>query len=199
MLAILESKNKRKKQSSNNEEPNQNLDLDQILVEVFPQNPSSSTTHAKDIFVEINKAEPVKLVDMPGVAKSADRRIINDAALQLEEKFPDMFKASQRCHSPFVNIDNLRDAIFASGVLDRHKITSKTVLLKWILMKNDELAEKYDDTIEGDKSVIATGANASAVKLTKTALAKERTFQAALAKAKKFNFYLGLDSSWLHQ
>lgn len=192
MLAILESKNKRKIET-NNEPTDQNLDLDRILVEVFPQNPSSSTTHAKDIFVEINKAEPVKLVDMPGVAKVADRRIINDAAMQLGEKFPDMFKASQRCHSPFVNIDNLRDAIFASGLLNKHKISTKTALLKWILLKNDELAEKY--ATQGDEPVTDAGA----VKITKAALAKERTFQAALSKSKKFNFYLGLDSSWLHQ
>jgi hypothetical protein len=43
------------------------LNLNQILVEVFPS--TSSDDHAQDIFTEINKAEPVKLVDMPGVAK----------------------------------------------------------------------------------------------------------------------------------
>jgi len=43
------------------------LNLNQILVEVFPS--TSSDDHAQDIFTIINKAEPVKLVDMPGVAK----------------------------------------------------------------------------------------------------------------------------------
>ena len=196
MLAILESaKNKKKNDAStNNNNTNSDLDLDQILVEVFTQNPSSSTTHARDIFVEINKAEPVKLVDMPGVAKGADRRIINDAATQLEERFPHMFKASQRCHSPHLNIDNLRDAIFASGLLNKYKITTKTALLKLMLQKNDEMAEKYAGK---DKPVTTIPTDTDEVKLTKGALAKERKFQSALAKAKKFNFYLGLDSSWL--
>lgn len=35
--------------------------FDQVLVEVYPQSPESSDKHAEEIFMEINKAEPVKL------------------------------------------------------------------------------------------------------------------------------------------
>ena len=173
MLAILESKKAKDDESIPNN--NKDLNLDQILVEVFPQDSSSSTTHAQDIFIEINKAEPVKLVDMPGVAKSGDRRIINEAATFLEEQYSDMFKPSQRCRPPHLNVDNLRDAIFASGLLKRHKIKSKTSLLKWILQKNDELAMKYAK--EGSTSEVN---------------------ETALKKAKKYDFYLGLDMTWLN-
>mmetsp|Transcript_21362 Transcript_21362/g.29940 ORF Transcript_21362/g.29940 Transcript_21362/m.29940 type:complete len:380 (+) Transcript_21362:53-1192(+) len=72
------------------------FDLENILVEVFPQTSNSSRTLAQDIFTEINKAEPVKLLDMPGIAKDADRRLINKVSHKLNHLYPDMFKPSQR-------------------------------------------------------------------------------------------------------
>jgi len=179
MLAILESeKNKANKNNTETTTNNNNhLNLDQILVEVFPQYPSSSSTHAQDIFIEINKAEPVKLVDMPGVASNLDRRIISDAAMHLQDVYSEMFKPSQRCRSPHLNVDNLRDAIFAAEVLKKGQIKSKTALVKWMLQKNEEMKVKYSST-SGNK---------------------EDTNKAALEKAKKFDFYLGMDLTWLHQ
>ena len=57
---------------------NAGIDFDRILVEVFPQ-PAMKTppspiddndnNHAQEIFTEINKGEPVKLVDIPGTTK----------------------------------------------------------------------------------------------------------------------------------
>ncbi len=178
MLAILQSK--KGKDTSNSTTSNQHLNLDQILVEVFPQSSTSPSSHAQDIFIEINKAEPVKLVDMPGIATSTDRKIINDAATYLQDTYPEMFKPSQRCRPPHLNVDNLRDAIFASGLLKKHKIRSKKALVKWILGKNEELAEKYDDDGE------ASNRDGDVKK-------------SSLDKARKFDFYLGLDLSWLNQ
>lgn len=61
------------------EEESNSLDLTQILVEVFPQSFSPHYTsedhHAKDIFTEINKAEPVAVLDLPG--KNDDFLICN--------------------------------------------------------------------------------------------------------------------------
>ncbi len=192
MLAILDAKKAASASASASattsattsikEDGNHQLNLDEILVEVFPQKPTSPPSHAQDLFVEINKAEPVKLVDMPGVAKKTDRKVINDAATYLSDTYPEMFKPSQRCRPPHLNIDNLRDAIFASGLLKKHNIKSKTALLKWILEKNAELGKKYAAGSE-------KGGGASASGLNKT----------ALEKARKFNFYLGLDMTWLHQ
>lgn len=151
-----------------------NLDLEQVIVEVFPQLPSSKATHANDIFTEINKAESVKLVDMPGVAKMNDRRIINDCATHLNEMYPDMFKPSQRCRSPHLNIDNLRDAIFAAGVLKRHNIKSQKALVEWVLKRNLEMKDRIEKGAPPNVSALA------------------------LKKAKKFDFYLGLDLAWLY-
>ena len=159
------------------------LDLDRVLVEVFPQPSSSSpSTHARDIFTEINKAEPVKLVDMPGIAKKSDRRTIDEAASKLVESSPAMFKPSQRCRPPHLNVDNLRDALFASDVLRRRDLRSARALLGWMEEKNRELKRRFKDG-EGKDGGDGT------MQLSKT----------ALAKANKHNFYLGLDSSWLYQ
>lgn len=175
MMAILQEKKEKVDNSL--------LDLDRILVEVFPVlDPESRPKHAEDIFVEINKAEPVKLVDLPGVAKGSERKIIDGAADSLRSKYPDMFKPSQRCRAPHLNLDNLRDALFASDVLKRHSIKSDKALLSWMEEKNMETAARFADQ----------GANGS-----KTA--SKSVSKSALAKAEKFQFFLGLDSSWLYQ
>ena len=146
------------------------FDLNQILVEVFP-----SKTSPKDLFIEINKAEPIKLVDIPGLAKPTHSKIINDVATKLQEIYPKMFRPSQRCRAPHVNVDNLRDAVFTADVIEKHGLTSGNDLLGWILKKNEDLGKVYcRKREEGDESK-------------------------AIEKAIKFDFYLGLDSSWLYK
>lgn len=151
------------------------FDLERVLVEVFPEHPNEKyDAYAQEIFTEINKAEPVKLVDMPGVASKTDRNVITEGASRLKEAFPDMFKPSQQCRAPHLNIDNLRDALFASDIIKRHKLKSPKALQEWMMKQNDELREQFKD-------------EEFAAKVNKT----------ALAKAQKFDFYLGLDSLWL--
>ena len=151
------------------------MNLNELLVEVFPQSSSSSTSHAEDLFIEINKAEPVKLVDMPRVVKSKDKDIIDDAANQLFETFPEMFKPSQRCRPPHLNVDNLRDAIFTANILKQHSITSSSALYDWIMQRNEELAKTFVHDYSLNMGVS----------------------QSALEKAKEYNFFIGLDMSWL--
>jgi hypothetical protein len=170
MLTILQEKLEK-------EDADTNLNLKQILVEVFPQSSAAQDSHAQDIFTEINKAEPVKLVDMPGVAKVGERRIINEASSLLQEAYPEMFKPSQRCRSPHLNVDNLRDAIFAAGIITRHNLKSHRALVSWILQQNEELGKKYQDDKNCPSNISAT----------------------ALKKAKQYGFYLGLDSAWLYK
>lgn len=159
-----------------------NFDFGRILVEVYPQrDDQDETAHAKDIFLEVNKAEPVKLVDLPGVASSKDRKVINEGASMIQDKFPDMFSPSQRCRSPHLNIDNLRDALFASNVLGRHKIKTPKALEAWLIGQNEILSAKFQEG-GGDKEAAQhLGVSSTALK-----------------KAIKFDFYLGLDSSWLY-
>jgi hypothetical protein len=149
------------------------MDLENILVEVYSS--SDEKDLAEEIFVEINKSEPIKLVDMPGVAKAGDRNIITSAAAKVAERYPEMFKPSQQCRVPHLNIDNLRDALFASEVLKRHDIKSSSALVNWITAQNDLLAAKFQDP------EVVSKVNAK-----------------ALEKAKKYDFYLGMESSWLY-
>jgi len=159
------------------------IDLEQILVEVHSVSESTSDdtavdedTYARDLFVEINKAEPVKLVDMPGVAKESDRRVLTEAAESLNQQYPDMFSASQNCRVPHLNVDNLRDALFAANVIKKHSLSSPKKLLAWLLNKNEALAAKY----QSDEDFNGIPAR-------------------ALTKAQKFEFYLGLEPNWMYE
>jgi hypothetical protein len=151
------------------------FDFDRILVEVFSQQEEKDTDHAQDLFLEINKAEPVKLVDLPGVAKKSHRTTINEGAARLHETYPEMFSPSQRCRAPHLNIDNFRDALFASNVIDRHSLKSPKALEAWMMEQNEALATKYQQED-----------------------AKKMVSKTALEKSIQYNFYLGLDSSWLY-
>lgn len=163
------------------------IDLERILVEVYSseagkassfngeeENNEGAKATAKDLFVEVNKAEPVKLVDMPGVAKASDRKAISTAAERLKDRFPEMFKASQRCRAPHMNVDNLRDSLFAANIIDRHGLRSAKALEAWMMEQNQVLKEKYSDP----------------------AYSVDKVSNAALEKAKKFDFFLGLDATW---
>ena len=113
----------------------------------------------------------------PGVGLSkADRKTINEGARRLEEAYPDMFKPSQKCRIPHLNIDNLRELLFTSDVVKRHGLKSPKAMETWLLQQNDRLREEY--TKEDSTKAAAMNKN-------------------ALQKAIKFDFYLGLDSTWL--
>lgn len=74
-------------QKKGDEEESNLLDLTQILVEVFPMSFSPHYTseghHAKDIFTEINKAEPVAVLDLPGKNEIFDFLVCNYLLVKL--------------------------------------------------------------------------------------------------------------------
>jgi hypothetical protein len=150
------------------------IDLDHILVEVY-SSPNDNSKVAEDIFIEINKSEPIKLVDMPGIAKASDRNMITKAAESLRGEYPEMFRPSQQCRAPHLNIDNLRDAIFAADVIPRHNLKSSEELQAWIEAQNANLAMKYQNPTDAG-----------------------RVNPKALEKAHQYQFYLGLELSWLN-
>jgi hypothetical protein len=164
--------------------------LDQIVVEVYsnvesehasaPPSTDSDSNHAKEIFLEINKAEPVKLVDIPGIVKGSDRKILNEAVQNLHDEFHEMFRPSTKCHPPHLNIDNVRDALFAANVIGRHKMKSSTQLMDWLVQQNLHLANKYNSANPKD-SADSNGISAK-----------------ALEKAIKNKFFLGMESTWYY-
>ncbi|KAL3810272.1 hypothetical protein ACHAXA_008640 [Cyclostephanos tholiformis] len=187
------------------------LDLENVLVEVFVSRRSRDDCHATaladgdddddmaTIFTEINKAEPVKLIDLPGVAKKRTRDIIDHAASHFQDMYPAMFSTSSRCRAPHLNLDNLRDALFASEIIQREKIGSGIELVSWMSRKNDELRERYgsvagvgvSSTEKNDDGDSGTATMGNDIKISIN--------ESALKKARKFDFFLGLESTWLYK
>jgi hypothetical protein len=147
-----------------------------VLVEVYPQLDHHSADHAQDLFLEINKAEPIKLVDL--IAKKGDRKLLTAAAEALVEQYGNMFSSSQRCRPPHLNVDNLRDALFASNVIGRRNIKTSQELLDWMVEQNKRLKQIYTNPEDP---------------------ARESVPQTALKKALAHDFYLGLESSWYYK
>ena len=83
-----------------------------------------------------------------------------------------------------MNLDSLRDALFASEVINREKIGSGGELVKWIVKKNSELGERYAVL---EKSELLETTNG------------KKLSESALKKARKHDFYLGLESTWLYK
>jgi len=103
--------------------------------------------------------------------------MLTAAAENLSEQYLIMFSSSQKCRAPHLNVDNLRDALFAANVIARHNIKTAKQLQDWMLEQNELLKSKYTNEDEPARGLVA-----------KTALKK------ALAN----DFYLGLESSWYY-
>jgi hypothetical protein len=203
MMALL-AEERRKKRGNNGERNNDEdgdeldtLDLDNILVEVYISSRNDNEDDmAAAIFTEINKAEPVKLLDLPGVTTKRTRDIIDHAASHFADTYPAMFSTSARCRAPHLNLDNLRDSLFASNVIQREKFGSGGELVKWMLARNDELRELYGgngsalETNDGDDNAPEAAAEMDG---------KISMSDTAVKKARKYDFYLGLESTWLYK
>lgn len=58
--------------------------------------------------------------------------------------FPEMFKVSQNCKVPHLNIDNLRDDLYQYGVVGRHDIKTADQLVDWLTRENEALGQKSE-------------------------------------------------------
>ena len=142
-----------------------------------------------ELFTEINKCEPVQLVDIPGLVDAQQHAALAFAVESLRAKFKPMFKPTKACRAPHLNVDLLRQELFDANVLVRHcdvetlgrgDEQAGDALLRWMLATNDALARRSDEEWhEGHKG-------------SKSAFAK------ALQKARENGLYLGLEKSWLH-
>lgn len=151
------------------------FDFERILVEVYSQPENMDPNkYATEIFQEINKAQPANLVDLPGVATAEDLEMINTAVANLARKYREMFSTSTRCRRPHVNEDNVRNELFLHRVIERHEMKSAEDLERWIEERNQSLAKTFQSQDPATSNIAAP----------------------ALEKARKFGFYLGLDSTW---
>jgi len=153
--------------------------LQDILVEVYP---AMSDKKIGEIFTEINRAEPVTLVDLPeGGATPQANAVLTEAAERLRERHPAMFKHSHGCRAPHLNVDVLRNEMYKADLVGRHGFTSADALLAWLDARNDELATRE----QGEWSV--QGSRVSS----RDALSN------AMGKAKEQRLFLGLTWEWL--
>jgi len=152
------------------------LGITEMLVEVYPLMDASK---AAEVFTEINKAEPCKLIDLPMAGASpAVRKIIDDGSEILRRKYSGMFMPSQACRSPHMNIDSLRDQLFQADVVSRGGIKTAEELFNWLEERNAALAS----IPEGDW---------------RPRQRTRKTLPQALAKANLQGFFLGLEWDWL--
>jgi len=156
-------------------------DLQHIMVEVYPPLEES---RIKELFTEINRAEPVMLIDLPeGGASADDNAKLTAAAELLRASYPAMFKPSQNCRPPHVNVDVLRTEMHRVGLVEKVRAESADELVAWLEARNAELGARSEEEWRA-----AGGGRA------KSSAAVEK----ALAKARENNFYLGLGWEWLH-
>ncbi|KAJ8598802.1 hypothetical protein CTAYLR_008660 [Chrysophaeum taylorii] len=159
--------------------------LKEIAVEVYP---AMDEKRVFELFAEINKCEPVALVDMPadiveGGAAPDDRALIDAAAEALRARYADMFKPSRQCRAPHLNLDVLRDEIHKAGVLAR--LPQNTTLGDWLAKRNRALAAVPRHRWF-DSAMRCRATNKAAI-------------STALEKAAKYDFYLGLTWEWLQE
>lgn len=80
-----------------------------LIVEVYPVN---AEREIKALYLEVNKSESVKEIDLPDAIAPQRKAHIDEACERLRKAFPDMFKPSERCRPPHVHRDTLRNKLF---------------------------------------------------------------------------------------
>ena len=156
---------------------------DPVLVEVFP---NVDDDEAAALFREINSAQPVRLVDMPGEMAPDAKWALEGAAQRLKARYPALFSSSPRCKAPNVHIDQLREEMHEARVMERFALASEDATLAWLDAVNDRLARRDDDAWLAARPKRGKGSGGT-----------EATYLKALAKAREHGFYLGMDFNWL--
>mmetsp|Transcript_13034 Transcript_13034/g.26422 ORF Transcript_13034/g.26422 Transcript_13034/m.26422 type:complete len:94 (-) Transcript_13034:48-329(-) len=92
-----------------------------------------------------------------------------------------MFSSTSRCRIPHLHADSFRNDLFQAGILDEPSLRSAEGLMRWLTCKNQQLSQLSDA-----EWVTRSGKRA-------------KTLTSALSKARKYNFFLGLDKQWMSE
>lgn len=148
---------------------------------------ASPTISTSNILEEQNFVAKSKSSSKPKknatVSLEADRTLITEAMESVRQQYPDMFKPTSRCKIPHVNIDVLRDDLFNASVLRVRRFASVPEVVAQLQLINSHLKVKYAQLAsekDVDKEVFT------------------KSFQTALAKAQKYEFYLGMEKDWIY-
>ena len=104
--------------------------------------------------------QPVRFVDMPGVAAPDVKWMLEGAAQRLKERYPAMFSTSERCKVPNVHLDVLREELFAAEVVARFGIASEDQFVAWLTPKTQSwrLARRRSGSRRGPSAAEAARA-----------------------------------------
>lgn len=108
-----------------------------LVVEVYPVTHESE---AKALYLEVNKAESVKEIDLPDTLAPELKAHIDGACSQLQARYPDMFKPSERCRAPHLHRDTLRNKLFQTSAT--RAVGSANELLAMLLRANERLRRR---------------------------------------------------------
>ena len=138
-----------------------------VVVEVYPV---SSEAEAKALYLEVNKGESVKEIDLPDAIAPERKGHIDWASEALRTRFSDMFKPSERCRVPHMHKDTLRNKLFHHPTTER--VGSGQELLQMLLKVNASLGSRPKGSWPA------------------------KVQPSAIEKAKQHKFFLGLDSEY---
>jgi len=156
---------------------------DEILVEVFPD---VCEEKAVALFTEINRAQPVRFIDLPGSMSVDAKRALDGAASFFAKKYPSMFSESARCKLPNLNVDALREQLHDAEVGARYGLKTERDFVTWMRAENQKLSERSEKRWLELRPKRGRGSSGS-----------EERYLKALAKAKEHGFYLGMCETWL--
>ena len=155
----------------------------EVLVEVFPD---VSDDKAAALFTEINAAQPIRFIDLPGVVKPEMKWALEGAATALKNQYPAMFSESARCKIPNVNLDALREQLHEAEVASRFGLNTEADFVAWLLAENKRLGDRTEKQWMRARPKRGRGSAGS-----------KETYLKALAKAREHGFFLGMCETWL--
>ena len=106
----------------------------EMLVEVYPVR---SEQEVKRLYLEVNKGEVVKEIDLPDQLAPELKSFIDEAVATLLRRWPEMFKPSERCRPPHLHRDTLRNKLFQASAT--HGAASSEALVAAVSRVNEAL------------------------------------------------------------
>ena len=168
-----------------------------IMVDVF--NVDGDDKEIMNLFVEINRAEPVRLIDMPTQDPTSAKlkKAIDEVVELLNEQYPSMF-GGPRCRTPKLNVDKFRDELFQSQFMPRNNLRTGKQLHRALVKINNSLHRNKADqwmALIGKSTNFNLQGDEDTESLVSNSLPS--SFVLAYKKARKHKFYLGLTPNWM--
>ena len=110
-----------------------------------------------------------------------------------------MFKPTSRCRPPHLNADVLRDELYQAGFVLAHDISSSQELVEKLEQINLELSRKYNPDFASEAmNEKSKKSKSKKSTVTDSEPLKGKQNEQAEAKARLYNFYLGMgDKLWM--